>query len=102
MALIDSVKKALRISTDALNDEITENINAAKAELIRSGVDPEIVAAEGPLVTQAVKTYVLSRMGSDKTMIEGYQKSFEYQQDNLRKSSKGLIDPPDGGDPEDV
>ena len=90
MALIDSVKKALRISTSALDSEILENINAGKQELIRSGVGPDVVSAEGDLVTMAVKTFVLARMGSDKTMIEGYQRSFEYQQENLRKSSKGL------------
>lgn len=88
MALIDSVRTKLRITTTALDSEIAEEINAAKSELIRSGFTAEVVNAEGDLVTEAIKAYVCARMTSDKTMIEGFEESFRYQQDNLRKSTE--------------
>ena len=93
MALKDSVKLALRISTTKLDGEIQENINAAKAELKRVGVATEAVDAEGDLVALAIKTFVLARMCNDKTMAEGYEESFRYQADNLRKSTFPEEDP---------
>ena len=81
--------RALRLSTEAatyLLDEIQDNIKAAEAELIRSGVPDDVVNAEGDLVSQAVVTYVLMMM-NDEDKYAQYFASFTYQQDNLRKTN---------------
>jgi len=85
--LRDDVKLALRIQTNLLNDEIDDTIEEAGAELIRSGVPSEVVSAQGSLIRRAIITYCQMRLANDKTMTEGYQRSFEYQQDCLRKST---------------
>lgn len=41
MALLDDIKKTLRISNNVLDDEVLDLIESAKAELINIGVDIE-------------------------------------------------------------
>lgn len=86
--MLESVKKALRISHSVLDDDIKENIEAAKAELIRAGCDPELVTAgEDALVLRAVKTYCLEHFCDDMAKAEKYHTSFELQLDSMRKSA---------------
>ncbi|CAJ0596530.1 unnamed protein product [Cylicocyclus nassatus] len=54
MTLFEKTKAALRISTNALDTEIADNIETAKEELIRAGVSADAVSEEGSLVTRAV------------------------------------------------
>ena len=61
--MLTAVKLALRISTDAYDDEIEELIDAAYADLGIAGIDTETLE-EDPLVIQAVKTYVRMSFGS--------------------------------------
>lgn len=86
--MFESVKRALRISHTALDDEIRENIAAAQAELIRAGCDPDLVSAgEDALVLRAVKTYCLEKFCDDLNKAEKYHASFELQMDGMRKSA---------------
>lgn len=85
--MINKVKLALRISTNLLDSEITDSINTARAELIRSGIPSEVVSAEGDLIQMAIKTYVLAVMTGDMASRDRYMESFRYQEDCLRKSS---------------
>lgn len=88
MALIDTVKAALRISHDKLDDEISRLITTAKDDLIRVGVPSGIAADEGDsLVTQAVVTFVLMTMTEDATLMDKYQRAYEIQADGLRRRS---------------
>ena len=89
MALLDKVKAALRISHTALDDALSDDIEAAKAELIRAGCDATVVgdAESYPLVVKAIKTYCLAENTEDESDAEGYRDSFKYQQDCLRRSS---------------
>lgn len=87
MAIFEKVKLSLRISTNALDSEIADNISAAKEELIRAGVDPVVVDSESALVTRAIATYCHMAMASDIESAEGYQRSFEVQEDQLRKAT---------------
>lgn len=85
--MLDRVKKALRISHTLLDGEIEDVISAARAELIRSGVADNVANAdEIPLVNRAIVTYCQAVFCNDTKRAEGYQKSFEYQMDSLRKS----------------
>lgn len=80
--------KALRLSEGAgtlLLEEIQNNISAARAELIRSGVSEAKVEEEGSLVQQAIIDYVLTHM-NDEDQYDRYLNAFQYQMDNLRKS----------------
>ena len=65
--------------------EIQNNIEAARAELIRAGVSEEKVQEEGSLVQQAIIDYVLMEMNTED-QYDRYLNAFQYQMDNLRKS----------------
>lgn len=83
-----NVADALRLSTSAsmmLSTEISRNIAVAKAELQRSGVSTTYLDETDPLGNQAIITYCLMQM-NDEEKAAMYLTSFQYQQDNLRKS----------------
>lgn len=61
MALIDKVKKALRVTTDAYDDEITVYMDAALADLEVAGV--VTVDQSNPLIETAVIIYVKIHFG---------------------------------------
>jgi hypothetical protein len=61
MALIDTCKMALRVTTDAYDAEIREYIEAAKLDVGIAGV--ETTAADS-LVNTAILTYVRMRFGA--------------------------------------
>ena len=63
MALIDDVKKALRITSLAFDTEVTDLINAAKADLTLSGVDT--LVETDPLIKRAIITYCKAYFGYD-------------------------------------
>lgn len=85
--MLDKVKLALRISHTLLDSEIAETIEEAKAELIRSGISPDAVDENDPQICGAIKTYCLYKYANDPKMTEGYLVSFQYQMDNLRKTT---------------
>ena len=61
MALIDTCKTALRVTTDAYDEEITEYIEAAKLDLGIAGVETTVADS---LVNKAILTYVRMSFGS--------------------------------------
>ena len=61
MAILDKAKLALRISTDAFDEEIADLIDAAKADLNLGGVSN--IEDADPLVSRAVITYVRLNFG---------------------------------------
>ena len=70
MALLDDMKLAVRIKTDAYDDELNMLIDAAKADMLRCGVREELVnPAESedlnPLVRMAIYCYCKSNYGYD-------------------------------------
>lgn len=62
MALLDTCKMALRVSTDAYDDEITGYIDAAKLDLGIAGV--EVPYGSDALVEKAILTYVRMSFGA--------------------------------------
>jgi urease accessory protein UreF len=83
--------KALRLSESAgtlLLEEIQSNIEAARAELLRSGVSSEKVEEDGALIQNAIIDYVLMQM-NDEDQYERYFNAWQYEMDNLRKSFPG-------------
>jgi len=89
--LADKVKLALRISHNLLDGEIADVITSARQELIRAGVNADVVnetaeAVDAELVETAIKTYALEYYTRDVNEAKRYGESFQYQCDNLRKT----------------
>jgi hypothetical protein len=62
--MLDKIKKALRIKTDAYNDELTELMKAGLIDLGFGGAMNEVLTEDAdPIVTQAVITYCKMNFG---------------------------------------
>ena len=78
--LLASVKLALRITTEAFNDEITDLISAAQLDLGVAGV---VLPTElDALVGQAIVTYVKMNFG-DPDNYERLKRSYDEQKAQL-------------------
>lgn len=73
--MLEKVRKALRITSSAFDDEITDLIESAKSDLKISGV--KNVREEDPLIRRAIKTYCKANFGLDNKDSEKYQKSYD-------------------------
>jgi uncharacterized phage protein (predicted DNA packaging) len=65
MALIDDVKKALRVSNTAHDTEVNDLIAAAQKDLSIVGIDP--VDITDPLIKRAIVTYCKAYFGYDNS-----------------------------------
>ena len=84
--ILNKVKTALRINHDKLDDELTDQIEAAVNDLGMVGVD---MSKNGdPLIVAAIKTYVLAHMTDDKSKAELYETRYDKQKSCLKLSSK--------------
>lgn len=61
--MLEAVKLALRITTNAFDSELNALIQAAMKDLGIAGIDAETLANDA-LVAQAIKTYVRMSFGS--------------------------------------
>ena len=95
MAFLDDVKTYLRISTDALDAEVQDLIEAAKIDLILSGVDGDKVDTDDPLIRRAVVTYCKAHFGYDNPDHDRLLRAF-----NLLKSHLTISDEYRAGDEE--
>lgn len=78
MALLDDVKVALRLSTDAMDSEVLMWIDAAKADMMRIGVREEMLAdaTMDPYVKCAVTEFVKAKFGYDNSEASRFQSSY--------------------------
>lgn len=83
--ILEKVKLALRISHNALDDEIEDVITSARQEMVRAGMKSDTAESDMKLVETAIKTYALAYYAPVKEA-EMYAESFRYQLDQLRKS----------------
>ena len=75
MALIDDIKISLRITNTAYNTEITDLINAAKADLLLSGV---LVTSETDvLIKRCINLYVKAHFGYNNPDSEKLKLSYD-------------------------
>lgn len=85
--MLEKVKTALRIKHNALDSDILDSIAAARIELKRAGVNEALADSDdNALITLAIKTYCLAIYSAVESVRKGYDESFRYQLDNLRKS----------------
>lgn len=87
MALLDDVKIALRVTTDAYNSEINGLIDSAKKDLQIAGVDPAVVAlATDPAVVTAIKTYCKMNFGNPSNY-DNLKSSYDEQKAQMSMAS---------------
>lgn len=82
--MLDKVKMALRVSTDAFDDELTDLIESALLDLGISGVENQSV--EDPLVRKAVITYCKINFG-EPTDYDRLKASYDEQKAQLKTAS---------------
>ena len=83
--MLEKVKLALQISTNEFDFDIQENIAAARAEMIRSGISAKKANSnDDALIIRAIKTYCQKEY-TDDNLSERFEESWKYQLDNLRK-----------------
>lgn len=79
MPLLDDVKKALRISSTAYDDEVKDLISAGKSDLRLTGIYFKEETEGLPLDTtikRAVITYCKANFGYDNPDAERFEKSY--------------------------
>jgi hypothetical protein len=91
--LLDDVRLALRLTTDAFDGEVSDLVAAALADLERAGVSAEVLAdGDGPgldpLVKLAVVTYAKASWGLDNPDSERYRRSYRQIVKELALSSR--------------
>ena len=87
--LILDMCKLLRISNVAFNDEVTDLILAAKADLLIGGILADKVNDESdPLIKRAVSTYVKAEFGLDNSDMEKYRQAYQNLKQHLMLSSE--------------
>lgn len=83
--MLQAVKIALRVVTDAYDDEINALIQSALADIGITGTDSETLS-EDPLVVQAVKTYVRMNFGSPSDY-DRLKRSYDEQKAQMQTAS---------------
>ena len=74
--MLQDVKDVLRVSGDDLDAEILDLIDAAKADLILSGVHKDKVVDTDPLIKRAITVYCKANFGYDD-MGERFAEAYE-------------------------
>ena len=86
MALVDIIKKADRITTSALDDEITRLIAWVRSEMVRVGVPADKAASTtDKTIEQCIVEGVLSKIATDEKIRDAASNAFAYQLDCLRR-----------------
>ena len=85
MALLDDVKKVLRISNTAFDVEISDLIDVCKLDLGISGTVK--VVDTDKLIKQAITTYVKANFGWDNPDAERLQESYNMMKNTITLSS---------------
>ena len=84
MALIDSVKMALRVTTTKFDTEIQELIDAAVADLTIAGIDAQDTT--DALIKRAVTTYCRVHFGQPDDY-DRLKKGYDEQKANLQMAT---------------
>lgn len=75
--MLNDIKNSLRVNGDDLNVEIQDLIDAAKADLILSGVHKDKVIDTDPLIKRAIIVYCKANFGYDEPKIaERFEQSY--------------------------
>ena len=83
--MLQAVKLALRVVTDAYDNEISALIASALADIGITGTDAESLS-DDPLVVQAIKTYVRMNFGSPSDY-DRLKRSYDEQKAQLQTAT---------------
>ncbi|WP_227397329.1 head-tail connector protein [Jeotgalibacillus aurantiacus] len=86
MPSIEQVRKDLRVSSNAFDDEIESLMAAARADLKSSGVSAEKVDATtntDPLIDRAIRIYCKAEYGFDNPEAPRFRESYQMLKDHL-------------------
>lgn len=89
MALLDDVKVACRVTTTAFDNELTDLISAAFADIGITDVDPNLLTSADtvPLIKRAVLTYCKMNFGTvDDGVYDRLKDSYDEQKRQLMMS----------------
>lgn len=94
MALLDDVKLALRVSSDAFDDEVAALVAAALVDMKRTGVREELLdpASPTPLAKMAVTLYAKALFGYDNPEAQRFMDSYRQTVADLLNSSANECD----------
>lgn len=84
--MLEYVKKSMRISTDAFDDQLADLIEAAKLDLKIAGVDVDNVPEDNNLLKVAIATYCAHRFGNCRDY-DRVKASYDEQKAQLRTAS---------------
>ena len=91
---VAAIRQRLRLTTDDFDNEITDLINAARADLALGGVVEEKANDEtDPLILKAVETYVKAEFGLDNDDAERYRAKNNRKNANVRFPNKNEVSP---------
>ena len=93
MAISDSYLASVRLSvrntSTAFDSEITDLINAARADLVLGGVNEDKANDESdPLILRAVQTYVKAEFGLDNPDADKYRAAYKELRNGLTLSDR--------------
>lgn len=87
MPIVDKIRQRVRLSTNALDEEVTDLIAEAKADIQLSGVDPLKIIDDDPLILRAISTYCRAYYEKDDTKSARLQLSYESIKSHLSMST---------------
>lgn len=89
MAILDDCKKALRITTNAYDSEVTRLLNASVRDLEIAGVDASL-DSDDAAVQQAMITYVICNFGTvEPKTYDRLKASYDEQKGQLQTDFGG-------------
>lgn len=86
--MLEDVKTALRVSGTALDFEVQDLIDAAKADLQLSGVHADKIVDTDPLIKRAVIVYAKAHFGWDNPEADRFAKSYDMLKQHLTLSTE--------------
>ena len=90
--MLNDIKNALRISGNDLDMEILDLIEAAKADLILSGVQDSKVIDTDPLIKRAITVYCKAHFGyDDSKIVERFEQSYISLKHHLTLSTEYTV-----------
>jgi len=82
--LLDDIKSSLRVSHNALDNDISDLIEEARHDLMLSGVSSKKANEDtDPLIKRAIKTYCKAEFTSDAREAERFKTSYNMLKNHL-------------------
>ena len=90
--MLNKIRDRVRENGTALDDEILDLIEAAKADLILAGVHKDKVIEEDPLINRAITVYCKANFGyEDPKLSERFQESYVSLKHHLTLSAEYTV-----------